>query len=107
MTGPHQMQPNTLKVYELEEFSSYSAKNQRTCRQSCLEKYEADMPSDRLQALLLTYAQNLIQEKALGYNCTGLTTLKFPVRVKASIGQLGLGNVSDIVQVVTHEELCF
>lgn len=107
MTGSHKLQPNTFKVYELEEFSSYSVKNQRLCRESCLKEFEKDMPTERLQALLITYGQSLINEKQLGYNCTGLTTMKFPVRVKASLGRMGLGNVSDTVQVVTHEELCF
>lgn len=107
MTGSYQMRANNLKTYELEEYSSYSAKNQNACRNQCIKEFEKDMPVDRLNALLITYGQSLIQEGALGYNCTGLTTLKFPVRVKASLGQTGLGNVVDIVQVVTHEELCF
>jgi len=65
------------------------------------------MPGDRLRALLLTYTQGLIAERAVGFNCTGLTTLKYPVRVKASLGKLGLGNVSDTIEIVNHEELCF
>lgn len=107
MTGSHQMKSNSLKVYELEEYSTYSFKNQRECRKSCLEKFQEDMSSERLSALLLTYSQSLINERAVGYNCTGLTTLKYPVRVKASLGSLGLGNVADFIQVVTHEEACF
>lgn len=107
ITGSHQLKPNVLKVYELEEFNTYAVKNQLECRKQCLEKYEEDMPTDRLSALLLTYSQALINEKVLGYNCTGLTTLKYPVRVRAKLGVKGLGNVSDMIQVVNHEELCF
>ena len=43
----------------------------------------------------------------LSHNCTGFTTLKFPVRVKAKLGPMGLGNVVDLIQVVNHEQLCF
>jgi hypothetical protein len=107
IAGSHMMPPNSLKVYELEEFSSYAVKNQYACRKSCLERYEEDMPSERLHALLLLFSQRLISEKLVGYNCTGLTTLKYPVRVKASLGKLGLGNVADNIHVVTHEEVCF
>lgn len=107
ITGSYQMQQNNFRTYELEEFSTYSMKNQNECRKLCLKRFEEDMPAARLNALLITYAQGLIQEGALGYNCTGLTTLKFPVRVKASLGNLGLGNVADLVQVVSHEEVCF
>lgn len=106
-TGPQNLAADRLKVYELDEFSSYSAKNQQACRRACVEKFQADMPSERLKALLLIYSQNLIAERVLGYNCTGLTTLKYPVRVKASLGKLGLGNVSDTIEIVNHEELCF
>lgn len=107
MTGSHRMSLNTFKTYTLESFSSYSLKNQKKCRLSCEEKFLEDMPTQRLNALLATYAQGLITEGAVGYNCTGLTTFKFPVRVKASMGQLGLGNVVDVVQVINHEEICF
>lgn len=106
-TASHQIAPNSMKVYELEEFSSYSVKNQNACRNSCLSEFEKDMNAERLNALLLLYTQNLIQEKVLGYNCTGLTTVKYPVRVKASLGRVGLGNVADFMQVITYEEPCF
>lgn len=106
-TASHQMAPTTLKEYQLEEFSTYSAKNQVLCKKSCERAFQEDMPSKRLNALLITHGQKLIREGALGFNCTGLTTIKYPVRVKASLGELGLGNVADTVQVVTHEEECF
>lgn len=107
MTGLYQSPPMNLKTYKLKEFSNYSIKNQNICRNECLEEFEKDMSSDRLKALLLTYSQDMIQQQVLGYNCTGLTTLKYPVRVKARLGEVGLGNVVDIIQVVTHEEACF
>jgi hypothetical protein len=49
----------------------------------------------------------LIDQKVVGFNCTGLTNLKYPVRVKARLAENGLGNVADIVQVISHEEVCF
>jgi hypothetical protein len=107
LTGSHQFPPNPLKTYELEEYSSYSVKHQKECRENCQKKFEEDMPGERMNALLLTYAQSLINEKVVGYNCTGLTTLKFPVRLKARLGDMGLGNIVDVIHVVTREELCF
>jgi hypothetical protein len=107
LTGSHRLPINTFKTYELEEYGSYAVKNQLTCRKHCLEKFTEDMPTERVNALLVTYAQRLIQEGMLGYNCTGLTTLKFPLRVKAILGEMSLGNVADHVYVVNHEQLCF
>lgn len=107
MTGSITMSPNYLKSYELDDFSNYSKKSQIECRRQCLEKYENDMPTDRLRALLSKYTEQLIDSGNLGYNCTGLTTLKYPVRVKARLGQLGLGNVSDTMEVINYEVPCF
>jgi hypothetical protein len=107
LTASLQIQPLIIKTYELEEYSNFSQKNINQCRQTCQNEFQKDMPADRLSALLLTYTQELIEKKQVGYNCAGLTTLKFPVRVRAKLGNRGLGNVSDLVQVVSHEEVCF
>jgi hypothetical protein len=107
LTGSHRQRPTSLKTYQLEEFTSYSAKAQRACKESCESTFSKDMTTDRLQGLLLSYSQKLIAEKMVGHNCTGLTTLKYPVRVKAALGGMGLGNVADFIQVVNYEELCF
>lgn len=106
-TASHQMPATVIKIFQLEEYSNYARKNIRQCQRSCLEAFQQDMPADRLNALLLTHSMQLIEQKTLGFNCTGLTTLKYPVRVRAKLGERGLGNVADLVQVVTHEELCF
>jgi hypothetical protein len=107
LTGSHKMEPVVIKTYQLEDFSNYAPKNIRQCRESCLAEYQKDMPAERLSALLITYSMQLIEQKAVGYNCTGLTTLKYPVRVKAKLASNGLGNVADVVQVISHEEICF
>ncbi|HXH29936.1 MAG TPA: hypothetical protein VNJ01_03920 [Bacteriovoracaceae bacterium] len=107
MTGSQKIDPMNLRTFTLEEFSSNSHRNQLQCRQLCHQRYLDDMSSSRLRALLIIYGQTLIQQQKLGYNCTGLTTLKFPVRVKARLGAMGLGNVTDIIEVVNHEEVCF
>lgn len=106
-TGSHQQPYTVFKTYAANEFSSYQVKNQWQCRKSCEEKFQNDLPSDRLSAVLILYTQKLIEERTLGYNCTGLTTLKFPVRVRARLGKLALGNVVDIIQVINHEQVCF
>lgn len=107
LTGSYKMPPTVIKTYQLEEFSSYAPKNIRQCRESCLSHFQNDMPASRLNALLVTYSMQLIDQKVLGYNCTGLTNLKYPVRVKAKMANNGLGNVADLVQVISHEEVCF
>ncbi len=107
ITGSYRMPSKLLKKYELEEFSGLNQKNIQSCRELCLSEFYEDMPVNRLKALLVTYSMELIEGKQVGYNCTGLTTLKYPIRVKARLGKFNLGNVADILQVVSHEEVCF
>ena len=107
MTGSHQMDSTPLKVYTLETYDSYRVKNQLRCRDMCLKTFEEDLPTERMTALLMLHSARMIREGVVGYNCTGLTTLKYPVRVKASLGRLNLGNVADQVYAINHEEPCF
>lgn len=107
VTGSHQMDSTPLKVFTLETYDSYRVKNQVRCRDMCLRTFEEDLPTERMTALLLLHSAKLIREGLLGFNCTGLTTVKYPVRVKANLGRLNLGNVADQVYTVNHEEQCF
>ena len=102
-----QNHPNQLKAYPLEGFSSYSVKNQIACRESCLKEFEQDMHRQRLSALLVGYSEELFNNGLLGFNCTGETLIKYPVRVRAVLGNKGLGNVADFVQPVTIDKDCF
>jgi len=107
LTGPYKMGPKILEKYSLENFSGLSQKNIQNCQKLCLDEFHGEMPLNRLKALLITYSMELIEEKKLGFNCTGLTTLKYPVRVRAKLGSFNLGLVADMIQVVNHEEVCF
>lgn len=106
-TGSFKLDSTPLKTYTLETYDSYRVKNQYRCRDLCLKTFEEDLPHERMSALLMLHSARLIREGVQSYNCTGLTTLKYPVRVKASLGKLNLGNVADQVYVVNHEEQCF
>jgi hypothetical protein len=106
-TASQKIKSAVMMDFKLETFDSYSVKNQRHCRALCLKKFREDLPSSRLSALLQTLSQRLIEEGVVGYNCTGLTTFRYPLRVKAYLGRMSLGNVEDRMEVVTHEEACF
>jgi hypothetical protein len=107
LTGPKSLAVKTMKIFELEEFSKHSNVNGELCRKSCMNKFEKEITNNVLNFELLSYSQELIQNNIIGHNCTGSTTLKFPIRVKARLGGIGLGNVSDFIQVINFEEPCF
>lgn len=106
-TASQKINSAVMLEYQLETFDSYSIRSQRRCRALCLQKFREDLPSERLTALLQTLSERLIDERVVGYNCTGLTTFRYPLRVKANLGRLSLGNVEDRMEVVTFEQPCF
>lgn len=107
VTGSHKIEPLVLKRFELETYVRHTRKSHLACQTSCAEKYREEISTERMKGLLLSRSQQLIDTGALGYNCTGLTNLKYPVRVKAILGGLGLGNVHDEMHSINHEEVCF
>jgi hypothetical protein len=107
LTGPQTLPSWTLNVFKLEEYSSFSSKNLKICRDSCLKKFQSEVLNNEIYIQLLSYSEDLIKKRLIGFNCTGVTTLKFPVRVKASLGNLGIGNVADFIQVINLQEVCF
>jgi hypothetical protein len=106
LTGSHKMSPVILKTYELEEFSSFAKASSKKCQSSCLREFQRDMTQDHLIGLLETYSSQLNEEKSIGVNCTGETTLKFPIKVKAKLGKKGLGLVTSFIQVIHFNQSC-
>ncbi len=107
LTGSHKLPPVILKTYELEEFSAFSKASSRKCQSSCLKEFQKDMNQEHLRSLLETYSSQLIEEKSIGINCNGETTLKFPIRVRAKLGKKGLGNVTNFIQLIHLNLSCF
>ena len=107
LTGSLAETPHILEKYRLESFSRNTQRAQVLCRESCLEKFHQELPSERLDEILKDYSKDLIRKRVVGYNCTGPTTFKFPIRVKASLGKAGLGNVENFIQVTRIEKSCF
>ncbi len=107
LTGSVASSPHVLEFYKLESFSKNTESSQALCRNLCLRKFHQELPVERLGEVLKALSETLIDQRAVGYNCTGLTTLKFPIRVKASLGKTGLGNVEDFIQVINLESSCF
>lgn len=101
------MPPNVVKKFQLESYDKDTIESQIQCRKSCFEVFGKQMNQNILSSLLMAHTEDLIDKKWLGFNCTGLTTVKYPVRVKAKLGSISLGNVADLIHVVNHERICF
>lgn len=107
VTGPRNLKPELIKKFDLEEFGNLKQINQKKCLESCYHAFEKEMSYEALYDLLKGYSYTLIDQKVLGYSCTGVSVYKFPIRVKANLGHLGLGNVADFIEVIDLEVECF
>lgn len=106
-TGSQKMEPASMRQYALQSYDSLSPENQNECRESCLQKFRVDLPAEDMRTILVGLSQKLIEQGVVGFNCTGLTSFKYPVRLKVKLGGLSLGNAADQLEVVTHEQVCF
>jgi len=106
-SGPHSIPVKKLTVFEIHEFSTYSKKSQLSCRSLCGQEVEENLSSSDLTRQLKDYSANLVENNLIGYSCTGFTTLKYPIKVKAVLGKKGLGSVADFIQVVNYSHNCF
>lgn len=107
LTASQEMKAASMRKYTMTTYDTMSEATQNACRNECLQQFRKDLPPDELTPILVELSRQLIDQKVVGYNCTGLTSFKYPVRVKAKLGRRPLGNVADQIEVVTYEQVCF
>jgi hypothetical protein len=107
LTASHEIPPHLYYSFEADEFPSVSLKHVNLCREVCKSSFHQKIPAERLQAGVTNYGQFLVEQNLVGHNCTGFTTLKFPIKVRAFLGPYGLGNVVNLSQVINYERICF
>jgi hypothetical protein len=99
--------PKTLKVLEVEEFSTYSNKNYSLCMKSCVQEFQEEFLGEKLNQHLRAYAGELMSAGQLGTSCAFPLELKFPIKVKAVLGSKNLGSVENFNEFIIFEVQCF
>jgi hypothetical protein len=84
-----------------------NVKSVHGCRQECVEMMRDKVDSDDLLVELKLRAQKMVDEETIGYNCTGTTTFKFPIEMRAYIGDRSLGSTYKSLEIVHVEKKCF
>ncbi len=107
LTSSYKVEPKVIKKFEIEAFGSFSKKNIESCRKLCSEEFEDKVSPKILNRMLIEYSSRLVEEGLLGYSCTSLTQIKYPLRVKAYLGGKSIGISSDFVQVIHSDQKCF
>ncbi|MBY0516754.1 MAG: hypothetical protein K2P81_07595 [Bacteriovoracaceae bacterium] len=99
--------PFPLGEFKTSYYGSLDAESQTACRAECQQVAMKDYDAKFLRELLDPIAQSLILDKRVGYNCTGLTDFKFPIRVRARIGDTSLGLAHQSMLFLHHKKNCF
>lgn len=100
-----------LPAHELgkEKVSFFDLDNDETqelCRKDCQLFYKKQYPDPIVNQLLEIHANSLIRKSDLGYNCTGPTTIKYPLRMKALMDDRPIGVVRFSMGIVHLELSC-
>ena len=107
VTASHAI-PLESKIYdEGREFGKLSKVTYQACLMDCRESAHNDYSYPQLQQIVQKQTVKLIEKAKIGHNCTGQTTLKYPVRFKANLGPIALGNIREEMVIIQHEEQCF
>lgn len=88
-------------------YGNYDLNAVRDCRNDCAILAQEQYDETTLKDKLLPWADELVAYGLSGYNCTGPTTFKIPVRVRASLGERRLGIARQSVIFLHRERSCF
>ncbi|MFP5458769.1 MAG: hypothetical protein ACLGG7_08555 [Bacteriovoracia bacterium] len=88
-------------------FGKFDAESQRTCRQECQTEAMREYDAAYLREKLTPWVRELVSNGVAGYNCTGSTDFKIPVRVRARIGKFSLGLAHESMVFLSYNRSCF
>lgn len=107
LTGSLSTQVESKVFDEGREFGVLNPQNYQGCLMDCRQAAYNEFPYYQLQQVAYQQSNKLIANDALGYSCGSATTYKYPVRFKASLGPIALGNVRQELVIIHREQNCF
>lgn len=107
MTSSQKIENHVVTQFRGKYYGEYAVGAVKECRSDCAYIAQRDYDEDRLKQLLLPWVSELVEYGQAGYNCTGPTTFKVPVRVRASLGNRRLGITRESMIFLHREKSCF
>ncbi len=96
----------TVGKFTTNYYGDYKLESQDSCRKDCRLKAMSDYHATALREQLLPWTDRLVANGLAGYNCTGPTDFKIPVRVRARMGKVSLGLAHETMVFVHRERSC-
>ncbi len=107
LTASRQVDPFPLGKFKTNYYGDYKPESLNSCRKDCRLRAMEDYDGNALQEQLLPWTDSLVANRLAGYNCTGPTDFKIPVRVRALMGKVSLGLTHETMVFIHRERSCF
>lgn len=107
MTASQKTEKHIVAEFRGKYYGNFDYGAVKECRNDCAYIAQRDYDDERVKELLLPWVNELIEYGLAGYNCTGPTTFKVPVRVRASLGSRTLGISRESMIFLHREKNCF
>ena len=107
MEGSHKVENHIVAEFEGKFYGNYDYGAVRNCRSDCAIIGQRRYDEETLKDKLLPWVDELVAYGFNGYNCTGPTTFKVPVRIRASLGRRTLGIARQQMIFIHRERSCF
>ncbi len=107
LTASRQVDPFPLGQYKTNYYGDYKVESQASCRKDCRVTAMNDYDANYLREQLVPLTDLLVANSVAGYNCTGLTDFKIPVRVRARMGKVSLGLAYETMVFIHRKRSCF
>lgn len=107
LTASQQVDPFPIGKYKTNYYGDYKAESLTACRKDCRLRAMEDYDANTLEERLAPWTDRLVANGLAGYNCTGPTDFKIPVRVRALMGKVSLGLTHETMVFIHRERSCF
>jgi len=107
LTGSQSIGPLAVGDFKTSYYGNLALDSQNACRKECRLGAMEDYSPSVLREQLLPWTDQLVANKLAGYNCTGPTDFKIPVRVRANIGTVSLGWAHETMVFIHRQRSCF
>mgnify|MGYP003390277214 CR=1 FL=1 len=98
---------HTIDRMQGKYYGIVNAATARECRQDCAALTQQEYTEEVLQEKLTPWVDELVNSGLAGYNCTGPTSFKVPVRVRATLQSRSLGIARQSMVFIHRNRSCF
>lgn len=107
LSASNKTETHTIGELRGKYYGIVTARTARECRQDCAVLAQTKYDEETLQEKLTPWVDELVSSGLAGHNCTGPTSFKIPVRVRAVLENRSLGIARQEMIFIHRNRNCF